>query len=123
MVFGCRNSQHDYLYKEEWQKIVEQGSLSGSRALGAFVVAFSRDSAEGRKEYVQDRIQEEAKRVWSLLEGGAKVFVAGSAEKMPADVRNAIQRVVRTEGLLTEEESARYMSKLDMSGRYFVDAW
>ena len=123
VVFGCRNSQHDYLYKEEWQKIVEQGSLSGSRALGAFVVAFSRDSAEGRKEYVQDRIHEEAKRVWSLLEGGAKVFVAGSAEKMPADVRNAIQRVVRTEGLLTEEESARYMSKLDMSGRYFVDAW
>lgn len=123
VVFGCRNSRHDYLYKEEWQNIVEQGSLCGSKALGAFVVAFSRDSVEGRKEYVQDRIQDEAKRVWSLLESGAKVFVAGSAEKMPADVRNAIQRVVRTEGSLSEEESARYMSKLDTSGRYFVDAW
>jgi len=49
--------------------------------------------------------------------------VAGSAEKMPAAVHNAIQTVVRSVGSLTEEESLQYMVKLEMSGRYFVDTW
>jgi sulfite reductase alpha subunit-like flavoprotein len=78
---------------------------------------------EAKKRYVQDCVKDEAKRIWSLLEAGAKVFVAGSAEKMPAAVHKAIQEVVREQGLLDEDASARYMTKLETTGRYFVDAW
>ena len=122
VIFGCRDDQRDYLYKEEWEKLEDSGSLVGSNGLGGIVVAFSRAPGQTKK-YVQDRIKDEAKRVWTLLESGAKVFVAGSAEKMPTAVRMAIQDVVKTHGSLDDEESARYVNKLDMSGRYFVDAW
>ena len=125
VVFGCRHARHDYLYKEEWKQIEKDGSLigSGGDSLGGVVVAFSRMVPEAKKRYVQDCVKDEAKRIWSLLEAGAKVFVAGSAEKMPAAVHKAIQEVVREQGLLDEDASARYMTKLETTGRYFVDAW
>jgi sulfite reductase alpha subunit-like flavoprotein len=122
IFFGCRDANHDYLYKDEWTKLSKDPRITGPHQRGGVIVGFSRMQDE-KKRYVQDCILDEAKRVWSLLESGAKVFVAGSAEKMPAAVHKAIQTVVRSAGSLTEEESLQYMVKLETSGRYFVDAW
>ena len=71
---------------------------------------------------MQNRITDEEKRVWSFLEAGAKIFVAGAAEKMPTAVQ-AIQKVVQSQGSRSEKESSIYMTKMDTNGRYFVDAW
>jgi sulfite reductase alpha subunit-like flavoprotein len=122
LFFGCRNALHDYLYEEEWEELCKSGFFATS-ALGGLVVAFSRPTRNEKKKYVQNCILDEEKRVWSLLEDGAKVFVAGAAEKMPSAVREAIQKVVQSRGSRSEKESLIYMTEMDTNGRYFVDAW
>ena len=121
IVFGCRDADRDYLYKNEWESIENDLALTGASGLGGVVVAFSR--MQDKKYYVQDCIRDESKRIWELLESGAKIYVAGSAEKMPAAVYDAFRNVAQTQGLMSEDESAQYMVRLATSGRYFVDAW
>jgi len=121
IIVGCRDANLDYLYKDEWEAVAADAAIIGKNGLGGVVAAFSR--MQHKKQYVQDRIKDESGRIWALLESGAKVFVAGSAEKMPAAVHDAIRWVVQTRGSMSEDESARYMIRLGTSGRYFVDAW
>ena len=123
VFFGCRNALHDYLYEDEWKELQKSGFFARKNAFGGIVVAFSRPTQNEKKKYVQNRITDEEKRVWSFLEAGAKIFVAGAAEKMPTAVREAIQKVVQSQGSRSEKESSIYMTKMDTNGRYFVDAW
>ena len=69
MFFGCRSAGKDYLYREEWQYLKENGVLSD------VVLAPSRDQAS--KVYVQHRIREHAAAVFDLLQRGEKGVVAG----------------------------------------------
>ena len=123
VFFGCRNALHDYLYEDEWEELQKSGFFARKNAFGGIVVAFSRPTQNEKKKYVQNRITDEEKRVWSFLEAGAKIFVAGAAEKMPTAVREAIQKVVQSQGSRSEKECSIYMTKMDTNGRYFVDAW
>lgn len=52
------------------------------------MVAMSR--VQQRKVYVQHKIRESGKEVWDMLRDGACVYVCGSANKMPEEVRDAI---------------------------------
>ena len=54
---------------------------------------------------------------------GAAVFVCGSASKMPQDVLQALQQLVRQEAGMTAEDAARYIKQLELSGRYVTEAW
>ena len=58
--------------------------------------AFLSDGAA--KDYVQHRIASHAMRVWRMLRAGAAVYVAGSAAKMPQDVRETMEKVVEACG-------------------------
>lgn len=87
------------------------------------VTAFSRDTPGGGKVYVQHRIRERAAAVWAALQGGAWVFVAGSADKMPAAVAAALQEVAAEQGGMSAEEAAAWMRRLELTGRYQVEAW
>ena len=54
---------------------------------------------------------------------GAAVFVCGSASKMPQDVLQALQQVLRQEADMTAEDAARYLKRLELTGRYITEAW
>jgi NADPH-ferrihemoprotein reductase len=71
LFFGCRKSEHDYIYKEE----LESYLLSG--ALTELHVAFSRDGPS--KEYVQHHLEKRAHDVGKLL----------TDEQVPNPVLNA----------------------------------
>lgn len=88
---------------------------------GGLVAAFSRDGPT--KVYVQHRIREHAAEVWAALQAGAYVYVAGSADKMPAAVAAAIEEAVAQQGGLSRDEAAAYMRRLELGGRYQVEAW
>lgn len=88
---------------------------------GGFVPAFSRDGAT--KDYVQHRIASHAMRVWRMLRAGAAVYVAGSAAKMPQDVRETMEKVVEACGGVSIDDARAYVRGMENGGRYVVEAW
>ena len=63
--------------------------------------------------------------VWAdcLLCRAAVVFVCGSASKMPQEVLQAFQRVLKQEAGLTSEDAVKYLKQLEVKGRYITEAW
>jgi len=84
-------------------------------------VAFSRE--QEKKLYVQHRILEEGKRLWSLLdERKARFYVCG-APAMGRSVKEALTTVVRVHGGKTEAEAQKYVDGLTTKARYIQELW
>ncbi|EFI26889.1 NADPH-ferrihemoprotein reductase [Coprinopsis cinerea okayama7 len=92
LYFGCRSEDKDQHYGEEWRRLSESQEL-------VYRTAFSRDGPEGvKRTYVQDRILEDAERIWRLVgEEGAWVYISGSSNKMPIAVKDAIAQAVQND--------------------------
>lgn len=115
LVFGCRNESADYFFKHEWQVL----SLK-------VLTAFSRDQRQ--KIYVQDVISMNGRAIWQLLKQRARVFVCGSAGKMPKAVRLAILKVIKA-GLEMDDQpnndadADNWLKDHERAGRYFQEVW
>ncbi|GAA0176135.1 oxidoreductase [Lithospermum erythrorhizon] len=119
--FGCRNEADDFLYRDFWYSHSQTGGVLSEEKGGGFYVAFSRDQPQ--KVYVQHKIREQGAKVWSLLAQGASIYVAGSAEKMPADVLQAFEEIISKESGFPREEAGRWLRAFERAGRYHVEAW
>ena len=119
--FGCRNEENDFLYKDFWLSHSQSDGVLSEEKGGGFFVAFSRDQAQ--KVYVQHRMKEQSKRIWSLLSAGAAVYVAGSSTKMPADVLSAMEEIISKESGVPKESAVRWLKVQEKAGKYNVEAW
>lgn len=115
LVFGDRKLSTDFLYQIEWLRYRKEGTLK------RLDVAFSRDQRD--KVYVQHRLLEQAKNVYSWLERGAHIYVCGNSDRMAGDVNKELLEVLRTEGGLPEERAAEYLSGLKSAHRYQRDVY
>ncbi|XP_010855667.1 PREDICTED: nitric oxide synthase, endothelial [Bison bison bison] len=92
LVFGCRCSQLDHLYRDEVQEAQERG------VFGRVLTAFSREP-DSPKTYVQDilrtELAAEVHRVLCLERG--HMFVCGDVT-MATSVLQTVQRILATEG-------------------------
>ncbi|KAG6906311.1 hypothetical protein DXG01_014647 [Tephrocybe rancida] len=117
LYFGCRSAAQDEHYASEWAALVARQQL-------VYRVAHSRDGKEGEaRVYVQDRIREDSKRVWALLEEGTWVYISGSSNKMPTAVKAALAEAAEVEGGLDKEASVRYVSVMIREGRLLEECW
>lgn len=117
LIFGCRNENSDYFFQSEWSHLASTESLS-------VLTAFSRD--EGKpKLYVQDRIREEAGRIYeALLRHHGKVYVCGSSGNMPKGVREALVDVlVQQSDDMTRDDAEGYLDGMEKEGRYKQETW
>lgn len=115
LYFGCRNPEHDYLYRDE----LEQAERAGLVTLHS---AFSRvDGVE--KCYVQHLMKQDGSLLLSLLEAGAKMYICGDGSRMAPDVEQTLIRSYRDQHGVSEEEAAVWLSGLESSGRYVKDVW
>ena len=114
LFFGCRNPQQDYIYEDELEAFAEQGVTNLS-------VAFSR--LDGKKAYVQDKIQEGREEVWQLIQQGAIVYICGDASKMAPDVRKAFASLYQEKTGKSEQEANQWLDELTAEDRYLVDVW
>lgn len=119
--FGCRSKHGDYLYEEFWQTYAQDSGVLSSSKGGGLFVAFSRD--ETKKVYVQHKMKEESARVWKLLSTGAAVYIAGSSNKMPADVTSALVEIISKEGGVSKETAEKWLRQQEKIGRFNVEAW
>ena len=115
LFFGDRNFATDFLYQVEWARFRKEGLLTRHH------VAFSRDQAA--KDYVQNRIREQAEELSAWLERGAHVYVCGDANHMAPDVHDALVEVVER-GLGKDREAAEeYLRDLKQANRYQRDVY
>ena len=99
----------------------DSSSENGASQAG-MITAFSRDQED--KIYVTHRIREHGEQLWSLIENhAAYIFVAGNADRMPADVAMALKDVARHHGGMAEAEAQQWLRRLEASGRYQVETW
>jgi sulfite reductase (NADPH) flavoprotein alpha-component len=83
--------------------------------------AFSRDQAQ--KVYVQDKMQERSKELFSWLERGAYFYVCGDATRMAKDVENALLDVIARGSNGTLEHAAEYLAAMKKQKRYQRDVY
>ena len=69
LYFGCRYKAEDYIYQDELENYLSEGTLTKLH------LAFSRDQAH--KVYVQHLMKENKEEIWKLLESGGHVYVCG----------------------------------------------
>jgi sulfite reductase (NADPH) flavoprotein alpha-component len=115
LFFGEQRRAANFYHEEEF------GAWVGSGLLNRFETAFSRDQSE--KIYVQHRIRQEGREVWSWLNDGAYLYVCGDAERMAPDVDAAIHAVVEEHGGMSKDAAAQYVAKLRSEKRYRRDVY
>ncbi|XP_015221897.2 nitric oxide synthase 1 isoform X1 [Lepisosteus oculatus] len=115
LVFGCRQSKIDHIYKEETIQ------ARNKEVFKELYTAYSREPGKPKK-YVQDVLREQlAGTVYTCLkEQGGHVYVCGDVT-MAGDVLKTIQQIVKVQGNMSLEDAGFYISKLRDENRYHED--
>ncbi|CAO3625266.1 unnamed protein product [Cunninghamella echinulata] len=114
---GCRDKTKDYLFEEEWDTYVKDGTIQSLR------VAVSRQDPN-KKVYVQDLIKEDSDKLYHLLiNEDAAIYVCGDAKGMAKGVNDAfVEMLSHHEQLDTLEANKKLISWMS-SGKYLRDLW
>jgi sulfite reductase (NADPH) flavoprotein alpha-component len=115
LFYGHQRRDFDFFYEDE---------LAGMRAakvLTRLSLAWSRDDEQ--KFYVQDRMREVGRDLWSWLADGANIYVCGDAKHMAKDVERALVDIVAQYGARKTEEAISFVAELKKSGRYQQDVY
>lgn len=115
LLFGNPHARSDFLYQLEWQDALKRGELH------RLDLAFSRDQAH--KIYVQDKLREHGRELFSWLESGAHLYVCGDATRMAKDVHATLLAVIAEHGGKSAEDATEYLNGLQSQGRYARDVY
>ena len=116
LFFGHQRSAADYFYEDEMESFLGDGTLS------KISLAWSRDH-DTPKTYVQDKMRENAKELWTWLEKGSHFYICGDAKRMASDVDKALVEIVANEGRLAPAEAKGFVADLKKTGRYQADVY
>ncbi len=117
LFFGEQHRATDFLYGDELLEHQRRGKLH------RLDLAFSRDQAN--KIYVQHRMLEHAKELWSWLQNGAYFYVCGDARHMAKDVHQTLITLAQKQGGLSPEAAADYVNVtlMQTEKRYLRDVY
>lgn len=120
MLFtGCRNRKLDYIYESELNDFV----ATETKVLHTLHLAFSRESQDGQKQYVQHKLHGNGKIVWEWMhDRNGMVYVCGGTA-MGQATRDAIVKIAKEHGQCTDEEANDFMKKLQEQKRYIAELW
>ncbi|RDX37486.1 assimilatory sulfite reductase (NADPH) flavoprotein subunit [Kangiella sp. HD9-110m-PIT-SAG07] len=117
LFFGNPHFNTDFLYQVEMQSYLKSGTLS------KLDLAFSRDSEDGEKVYVQQKLLDNAEEVWQWLEQGAYFYVCGDMHRMAKDVESALIDIIKSQGGKGEAQAKEYLKQLKLDNRYQRDIY
>jgi sulfite reductase (NADPH) flavoprotein alpha-component len=115
LFFGHQRSECDFFYSDELNAMKTSGLLT------RLSLAWSRDG--DKKFYVQDRMREVGREVWTWLAEGANVYVCGDAKRMAKDVERALVDIVAQFGARSADEAISFVADLKKKGRFQQDVY
>ncbi|MDQ8728917.1 sulfite reductase subunit alpha [Bradyrhizobium sp. LHD-71] len=115
LFFGHQRSDFDFFYADELNAMKSSGLLT------RLSLAWSRDGDQ--KFYVQDRMREVGRDLWSWLAEGAHVYVCGDAKRMAKDVERTLVEIVAQYGARSIDEAIGFVAELKKKGRYQQDVY
>jgi sulfite reductase (NADPH) flavoprotein alpha-component len=115
LFFGHQRSSCDFFYADELNAMKISGLLT------RMSLAWSRDG--DKKFYVQDRMREVGREVWTWLAEGANVYVCGDAKRMAKDVERALVDIVAQFGARSTDEAVSFVGELKKKGRLQQDVY
>ena len=115
LFFGHQRSRCDFFYEEELVPMRSAGFLT------RLTLAWSRDGKE--KIYVQHRMREVGRDLWSWLNDGAHIYVCGDAQRMAKDVDAALVDVIAEHGGCSPPDAVKFLADLKAKGRYQADVY
>ncbi len=115
LFFGHQRSSCDFFYADELNAMKTAGLLT------RLSLAWSRDG--DKKFYVQDRMREVGRELWSWLAEGANVYVCGDAKRMAKDVERALVDIVAQHGARSTDEAVSFVGELKKKGRFQQDVY
>ena len=115
LFFGHQRSNYDFFYEEELVAMRSAGLLT------RLTLAWSRDANE--KIYVQNRMREVGRDLWTWLAEGAHFYVCGDATRMAKDVERTLVDVIAEHGARTPAEAVNFIAELKKLGRYQTDVY
>uniref|UniRef100_A0A8B9J8A4 Nitric oxide synthase n=1 Tax=Astyanax mexicanus TaxID=7994 RepID=A0A8B9J8A4_ASTMX len=109
LVFGCRGSDTDHLYKEETYEMRDNSTLK------SITPAYSRQPGQP-KVYVQDVLKKQlSEEVWQVLhQNSGHLYVCGGIN-MARDVARAIQEILISRLGMSLTEAGEYLEKLKVT--------
>jgi sulfite reductase (NADPH) flavoprotein alpha-component len=114
LFFGHQRRDYDFFYEDELVGMQTAGLLT------RLSLAWSRDGT--RKCYVQDRMRETGRELWSWIAEGAHIYVCG-AITMGRDVERALIETICEHGARPADQAAAFLGELKKSGRYQTDVY
>ncbi len=115
LFFGHQRSRCDFFYEDELVPMRSAGLLT------RLTLAWSRDGNE--KIYVQHRMREVGRDLWSWLNDGAHIYVCGDAQRMAKDVEAALVDVIAEHGGCSPPDAVKFLADLKAKGRYQADVY
>jgi sulfite reductase (NADPH) flavoprotein alpha-component len=115
LFFGHQRRDCDFFYEDEFAGMKSAGVLT------RLSLAWSRDGKE--KFYVQDRMREVGRDLWSWLAEGAHFYVCGDGKHMAKDVERALVDITAQHGARTIDEAIAFVADLKRKGRYQQDVY
>ena len=122
LFYGCRRSDEDFLYKDEWPQYAEE--LKDKFTMRS---SFSREkfNPDGSKIYVQDLIWNEREKLAdAILNGKGYVYICGDAKNMSKAVEETLARILgQAKGGSAEVEGVAEVKLLKERSRLLMDVW
>jgi sulfite reductase (NADPH) flavoprotein alpha-component len=115
LFFGHQRHDYDFFYEEEMVAMRAAGLLT------RLTLAWSRDAKE--KTYVQHRMREVGRDIWSWLNDGAHVYICGDALRMAKDVESVLTEIIAEHGGCSAAEAVKFLAELKAKGRYQADVY
>jgi sulfite reductase (NADPH) flavoprotein alpha-component len=115
LFFGHQRGDCDFFYADELNAMKTSGLLT------RLSLAWSRDG--DKKFYVQDRMREVGRELWTWLAEGATVYICGDAKRMAKDVERALVDIVAQFGARSTDEAVLFVADLKKKGRFQQDVY
>lgn len=115
LFFGHQRSDCDFFYRDELNAMKTSGLLT------RLSLAWSRDGE--KKFYVQDRMREVGRELWTWLAEGAHLYICGDAKRMAKDVERALVDIVAQFGARSTDEAISFVAELKKKGRFQQDVY